>query len=246
MQANPSKFQFVLLSNTLVDTCNVSLCVDDVVLKPESHVKILGVFLDDKLSFSKHISMCCTKAARQLNALARISRYLDMSSRTLLYNNFIRSNFNYCPMVWHFCGKVNNNKIEKIQERALRLIYKDYDSSYVDLLSAADIPTMLTRRLRGFLLEVFKSTRNLNSECLNDMFMVKHVNYSFRNKRIIVQPKRRNTTYGLRSISYLGAKLWNDNVSSFHEVCEIEYFAFKKIVENIDDLVMKGSDFPYL
>ena len=149
-------------------------------------------------------------------------------------------------MVWHFCGKVNNNKIEKIQERALRLIYKDYDSSYVDLLSAADIPTMLTRRLRGFLLEVFKSTRSLNSECLNDMFRVKHVNYSFRNKRIIVQPKRRNTTYGLRSISYLGAKLWNDNVSSFNEVCEIEYFAFKKIVENLDDLVMKGSDFPYL
>ena len=51
----------------------------------------------------------------------------------------------------------------------------------------------------------------------------------------------RNTSYGLRFISYLGAILRNDNVSSFNEVCEIEYF-----FENIDDLIMKGRDFPYV
>ena len=74
-----------------------------------------------------------TKAARQLNALTRISRYLNISSRSLLYNSFVRSNFNYCAMVWHFCGKINNNKIEKIQERALRIFYRDYESFYEDL-----------------------------------------------------------------------------------------------------------------
>ena len=48
------------------------------------------------------------KAARQLNALSRISKYLDTKSKTN-----ILSNFEYCPLVWHFCGKTNNKIPQK-------------------------------------------------------------------------------------------------------------------------------------
>jgi predicted nuclease of predicted toxin-antitoxin system len=43
------------------------------------------------------------------------------------------SNFNFCPLVWHFCGEVNTKKVEKIQERALRFIYEDYSITYEEL-----------------------------------------------------------------------------------------------------------------
>ena len=122
LQANPSKFLF-MLSSSNIDRFNISLCIDDIALKPGPHVKILGVFLDDKLSFNQHVSISCTKAARQLNALARISRYLYISSRSLLYDSFVRSNFNYfsnCAMVWHFCGKTNNNKLKKNPRTGLK------------------------------------------------------------------------------------------------------------------------------
>ena len=95
------------------------------------------------------------------------------------------------------------------------MIYKDYESSYEDLMSAAKVPTLLTRRLRVILLEVFKSINMLNSDCLNDMFKIKDGNYSFRNTRRLVQPKKKPTTFGLRSMAYLGAKLRNDNVCNF-------------------------------
>ena len=173
----------MLLASSNTDECDISLCIGDIMLKPEPHVKILGVFLDVKLSFNQHVSISCTKYAWQLNALARISRYLNISSRSLLYNSFVRSNVNYCVMVWHFCGKINNNKIDKIQELALRIIHRDYESYYKDLVSAAEDATMLTRRLRVILLEVFKSINILNSDCLNDMFKIKDGNYSFRNTR---------------------------------------------------------------
>ena len=192
LQANPSKFQFMLLSSSDIDNSNISLCIDDITLKPEPHVKLLGVFLDDKLSFSQHVSISCTKAARQLNALARISRYLNISSRSLLYNSIVRSNFNYCAMVWHFCGKTNNNKIENIQERALRIIYRDYESSYEDLLSAAEAPTMWTRRLRVILLEVFKSINMLNSDCLNDMFQNQRWELLFLQHKEALTTKKEN------------------------------------------------------
>ena len=62
---------------------------------------------------------CTLKAARQLNALSRISKYLDTNSKSVLYHSFIASSFNYCPIVWHFCGVINNNKLDKILEPSL-------------------------------------------------------------------------------------------------------------------------------
>ena len=128
--SDPSKFQFMIISHSPVDTSKAMLQIDNIVLKPESQVKVLGVTLDNKLNLSHHVSVLCTKAARQLNALSRVSRFLNTTSRMIIYNSFINSNFNYCPLVWHFCRKKDGDRIEKIQERALRIIYRNYDSLY--------------------------------------------------------------------------------------------------------------------
>ena len=155
------------------------------------------------------MSSICKKAARQLNALARISNYLDVSARKLIYNSFVASNFDYCPLVWHFCGATNSNKIEKIQQRCLRIIYKDYESSNEKMLEMANTTTLVISRLRLLLLEVFKSIHHLNPKCISDLFELKHIKYSLRNPIKVLQPKRRTTTNGLRTTSYTGAKLWN-------------------------------------
>ena len=95
MKANPNKFQFMVISSKQMEPQNIELH-GGVSITSEPSVKILGVVIDDRLNFDEHVSMCCTKAARQLNALARISKYLDFKSKTIIYNSFILSNFNYC------------------------------------------------------------------------------------------------------------------------------------------------------
>ena len=112
MQANPDKFHFMLISTKAqnIDTLDIG---NGTIIKSESHIKALGVEIDCKLNFNEHVSATCKKAALQLNALARISRFLDVSSRKVIYNSFIFSNFNYCPLVWMFCGKVNHMEIGK-------------------------------------------------------------------------------------------------------------------------------------
>ena len=92
MQANADKFHFMLLSPSPVDKQVLELC-DGTTLISEAAVTVLGVTIDDNLSFNEHISVCCTKAARQLNALARIAKYLDVRSRRTIYNSFIMSYF---------------------------------------------------------------------------------------------------------------------------------------------------------
>ena len=83
----------------------------------EPEVKLLGVTIDFELKFSSHISNICKKASRQLNVLKRLGKYLSRLSKLTIYYSFVMSNFNFCPLVWHFCGEINTIKIEKIQER---------------------------------------------------------------------------------------------------------------------------------
>ena len=100
----------------------------------EDNVKLLRVTIDSDLNFDNHISEMCKKASRQLNILKRIGKYMNRLGRLTSYYSFILSNLNYCPVIWHYCSEKNSIKMEKIQERALRFIYEDYDSSYEDLL----------------------------------------------------------------------------------------------------------------
>ena len=190
MQANPDKFHFMLFS-PMPTAQQVLRIRDDTSLMSEAEVKVQGVTIDHKLCFSQHISACCKKAARQLNALARISKHLNINSRRAIYNSFIMSNFNYCPLVWHFCGQVNNQKLEKIQERALRILFADYNSSYRELLEKAGTTTLLIQRLRLIALTVFTSLHGLNPPCLNDLFTPKSVPYEMRDSSLLEQSRCR-------------------------------------------------------
>ena len=129
MQANPDKFHFMLFS-PMPTAQQVLRIRDDTSLMSEPEVKVLGVTVDHKLCFSPHISACCHGKKQ--------------NSRRAIYNSFIMSNFNYCPLAWHFCSsQVNNQKLEKIQERALGILFADYNSSYRELLGKAGTTTLL-------------------------------------------------------------------------------------------------------
>ena len=115
-----SDIQFMMLSPNSADDIELKLD-ENTTLRSEKSVKPLGVCIDNRLTLSDHISVCCLKAARQRNASTIISKYLDPKSKRIIYNIFIRSNFDYCPLVWHSCWETNDNKLEKVQERSLQI-----------------------------------------------------------------------------------------------------------------------------
>ena len=109
MQANPNKFQAISVGKkTYAEMKNIQIA--EVNITCEENVKLLGVELDYKLNFDTQITKMCKKAAKQLNVLQRLSKFLNEKSRFLIFRSFIQSNFNYCPLVWHFCSKANTEK----------------------------------------------------------------------------------------------------------------------------------------
>ena len=71
-------------------------------INESDYEKLLGVTFDKKLSFKKHVEDLSKKANQKLHALARLSNYIDPIKSEILMNSFIRSQFNYCPLVWNF------------------------------------------------------------------------------------------------------------------------------------------------
>ena len=97
--------------------------------------KLLGLTLDKNLTFNSHLTTLCKNVGQKLTALARISRLLPFHKRRLLLKTFIESQFSYCPLVWMFCSRKINRKINFIHQRALRLVYNDYrKSSFNELI----------------------------------------------------------------------------------------------------------------
>jgi hypothetical protein len=129
MQANPDTFQVLAVGKMTFDK-NPSIHIQNSDLTCE---KILGIEIDYQLNFDAHVSSICGKASQQLNVLKRLGSLLNRLSKLIIFHTFILSNFNFCPLGWHFCTEKNSKKLEKVQERALRFVYKDYNSSYIKL-----------------------------------------------------------------------------------------------------------------
>ena len=64
----------------------------------------------------------------------QVRRILPCEVKELLYRAFVLPHFYYCSQVWHHCGSRNTKKIEKVNERALRYVYKEKTSAYHELL----------------------------------------------------------------------------------------------------------------
>ena len=145
-----------------------------------------------------------------LNALRRIASSLDEEALLLLYRTFILANFNYCPIIWHKCGKTNTSKLERLQHRALKLIYQDSVSSYEDLLNRANLPTLEIRRLQQVAIMTFKIIHGLAPSYLSHLITKKNVNYNLRNSNRLTRQNNRTTAFGLHSFKEVAARIWDD------------------------------------
>ena len=107
---------------------SVSINIDGNNETNKKEQKLLGVNFDSSLSFEGHITS--KKASQKLDAVVRIVNYMDLSKRKVLMKTVITSQFSYCPIIWMFHSRTINNRINNIHERALRLTYKNNQTSF--------------------------------------------------------------------------------------------------------------------
>ena len=130
--------------------------VGESIIKNTTCEKLLGIKLDNKLTFDEHVSGLCEKAANKLRALARVTSYMSLPKNKLLLNSFFNAQFNYCPLVSMLHSRSNNNKIKHLYERCLRIVYQDKQNSYENLLVKDGTVSMHPRNIQAPAIEMYK------------------------------------------------------------------------------------------
>ena len=175
MKANHDKYH--LLMSTLT---SISIKVKDYMIKNSDNEKLLGVTDDANLNFNCHLENILKKASKKVHVLARITPYMSIPKRKLLMNSFFTSYFNYCPLTWMCHSRAMNNKINRLQERCLHIMYSDKTSFFEKLLENDGSVTIQTRNLRTLATEMFKVYKNLSPAIIADFFHVRQNNYNLR------------------------------------------------------------------
>ena len=141
-----------MLGNTAYD---FDIKCEEKLIPVSSEIQLLGVTLDNKLKFDSHIASICPRVRGQVNALNRLKNVLPCKTKEALYRAFILPHFDYCSQIWHHCGARNTKKLERVNERALRLVYKDKNNSYDRLLSWINLlSTLEGRRIQDMLITI--------------------------------------------------------------------------------------------
>ena len=124
---------------------------------------MLGITIDNKLTFKHHVENLCRKAQYKLHTLRRIRKFLTTQKAKILGNAFIGSQFNYTPLLWMFFRKAYYSKIEKIHHKTLKVIYGLNDTCDNLFLQSITV-SVHQRHLRFLTAEIYKSILQLNPE----------------------------------------------------------------------------------
>ena len=92
------------------------------------------------ISFNQHMSQLCSKAAKQVNARCRLTKFMRNNEKIAMINSFFYSNFNCSLLAWHFYACKSSQKIEKFKNVAKRLVLHDYESDYGNLVRKNGAP----------------------------------------------------------------------------------------------------------
>ena len=169
MVLNPGKFEFMDFGKT---NENEVFTYHEIRIKKTTNKKLLGITIDEHLSFNEHLTNVCKGASRKLNKLPRVSSPFSYQQKTIVSSAFICIQFNCYPLIiWMFSSIRSYKKINKQHERSLCLCHNDYTSSYDELLSKQDLVSIHIRNIQQLMIKILKCLKDISLPIMNEIFI---------------------------------------------------------------------------
>ena len=187
-------------------------------LQQSKSVKYLGIHLDPHLNWSSHVDNLSAKLNRMAGMLSIIRHYVPKNTLRNIYFAIFSSILTYGAQVWGQALNKQITRIQKIQNKAIRIIsFADFKDSSTPLYHKLNILKLTDHvNLQNFLF-VHSTLKGSLPLPLIDSFEVATDSFNSRGslQSKIVLPKVRTVNYGLNSILYRSASFWNLMVSKF-------------------------------
>ena len=207
------RFELALQQNEIMDVFYddyMSLAEEDSTFGSKSD-NYLKVHIDKHLSWSIHIKNLTKKIASAIDALKRIRPFITTKTAVQVYQVLIQPHFDNCCSVWDAIGETLSNKIQKLQNMAVRVITRSgYDINASFILNNLNLDNLCLRRKKikaGIMFKIL--VKSDAPSYLQNLFSIRGTGYNLRNSEIKLSLPKPRTNYLKRSLSYSGAVLWN-------------------------------------
>ena len=182
------------------------------ILTGEESLKLLGIHIDQSLSWNKQTTHVKKKATNSIRNLHRINQLIPMKQRRILYTALVTPHFAYADIIWSNCGSINSNKIQQAQNFAAKsmLGLSKYTSS-TEALKKLELIPLADKRKINLALHVKKSLEGRAPENIQELYNKQISNVSNRAaaKQDLNYPKHKLQQYQSGSF-YSSIKTWND------------------------------------
>ena len=108
-----------------------------------------------------------------------------------------------------FTSRYLNNALNSIHERALRLIYNDYELPFDRILEGNKQKSIHQKNIESLAIEIYRFQTDLTSPIMSDLFVTRENNYNLRNFQELESSLRRTVKFETETISYRGPQIWN-------------------------------------
>ena len=193
-------------------TSNPAINVGNLEIKRVKTTKSLGLMIDESLNWSAHVELISKKVTSGLAILRKIREIVDFDTLIIIYQSIIQPYFDYCAQVWGCLGKTLAAKVQKLQNRAFRIMTREnYTTRSDDILKKLGIPNLEKRRIQQLSIFMYKVKNRLVPESLCALFTnVNNVhNYNTRQSGAdLILPKPKTNSMK-NAFSYRGTEAWN-------------------------------------
>ena len=182
-------------------------------VKRVTSTKSLGVTIDDNLTWGDHINNVMKKVSSGIGALKRVRPFVPQATLQLIFKALVQPHFDYCSVVWDSCGKTLSDKLQKLQNRAARVLtYSAYDADAEHLIESLGWEKLSVQRQKQTATLVYKSLNDLAPEYLSSKFVQRSdiTSYVLRNTSNKLSVPLPRTNYFKNGFSYRGAVTWNN------------------------------------
>ena len=130
----------------LIEARRLNIQVDDICLQNVSTQKVLGLHIDEHLTWSTHIDHLCSAISSKISLLRQLAEYVPIDVQKRFYQGYILPLIDYGSITWGAASKANIDRVSKLQKRAARIILRaDFDTPSSVMLQELSWPTIENR-----------------------------------------------------------------------------------------------------
>ena len=221
---NIKKSNYMLIDFSGRRNNDICVKIGNNLLQKVFEAKVLGILIDDRLSFKSHIEFVCKKLSSRIGLLSRLKQFLPQNTLNLIFKSILQPIIDYGINVYGFTFDTHIKRIQRLQNRAARVITSsNEDSSF--LFKNLKWNSFIKRRNYFSSIFIYKCVNKLSPELCNSFFHFKKS--EIRTKSILNSelflPKKYSETFG-KSIFYSGILLYNSLAQDIRLIPDFKKF----------------------